>query len=61
MCKEICQTCKQLKHDTAFPIKWIKLDTTICYDCMYPDRWDEVRKEFKKFLEKINKYGMKHT
>lgn len=52
-----CDTCKELKHDTAFQfttkrfllfftIWWDKLDTSECLDCKYPYRWDEVKKYF---------------
>ena len=50
-----------MKYITAFEIKekrvflffkhWY-IDYSECLDCKYPHRWDEVRKEFKKFMKK---------
>lgn len=57
-----CETCKKMKHDTAFGFKqykwyqfwenWLELDTSICLDCKYPHRWDEAREYFNEYLKK---------
>lgn len=43
-----------MKYITAFEvIPWIwKIDYSECMDCKYPYRWDKIRKEIKKFMNK---------
>ncbi len=53
-----CKSCWELKHDTAFLFKekkflfwrYIELDTSKCLDCLYPNRWDGVKREFKEYF-----------
>jgi len=48
--KYLCNTCKEMKHDTAFAMWFnLKLNLSKCLDCSSPNRWDEA----KEFINKL--------
>ena len=50
-----CKTCNQLKHDTAFPLKWLEVDTEKCNECIDPDYYKEVKDYINKKLKWLEK------
>jgi len=64
-CKIKCETCKEMKHDTAFRItfrRWYELwkepfarETGKCLDCEYPHRWDKIRASMKDIIDNNEK------